>query len=99
MSAWLAWGVVAVHTAAACPCRCQPSARPAAVARTDPHAPHPAPPPHPPDKHREPGLYSPRPLLPTAYAGQEFEEEEEDWRLLQLMRAQVGSPASTVAGT
>jgi hypothetical protein len=36
------------------------------------------------------GSFSPVPLPATAYAGQEVIPEEEDKRLLELLRAQVG---------
>jgi hypothetical protein len=39
-----------------------------------------------------PGSFSPVPLVPTAYAGQDVLPEEEDLRLLELTRAQVGGP-------
>lgn len=35
--------------------------------------------------------FSPEPLAPTAYAGQDVVAEEEDTRLLELLRSQVGT--------
>lgn len=35
--------------------------------------------------------FSPEPLAPTAYAGQDVVAEEEDTRLLELLRSQVGA--------
>ncbi len=35
--------------------------------------------------------FSPEPLPPTAYAGQDVIAEEEDTRLLELLRSQVGA--------